>query len=456
MSSADGVLPADARRAATIPAWGRENVVRLVMYAILPVIVFVAYLNLSDILIRNLGIPSILQPMMLLMAVPILWYHAAFRPESVIMQPVTLGVVAYCLFVFASSNWAHDVSAADATLFLKVKDVLIMMVVAAAAASWRALRVGLIALTTAATLLSVLTLIQVAIDRPDVTFGGLVTVDVGHLFGETRDARPAGPVGDANYFARVLLVALPIAAFLGIGARARIARFTYGAAAVLITFAVLFTYSRGGILTLAAVAGLLVLAGRVRVTPVNALVAVLLIIALIPTNVGKRALTMVPLVEGGAIDDSAEKRWLLLDAGYRIWADHPIVGVGAGNFGKRYPNYANLIGWSGTDYIPAGVRQYPHNLYVEVAVETGLVGLFIFLGLIAAALLALYRSRRILIGRGDLANAALVTGIAIAIAGYLVASIFLHSGYERYLWLILAFAIAAIRLTTEHRFAVNR
>jgi putative inorganic carbon (hco3(-)) transporter len=417
------------------------------MYAAMPAVVFIAYTNVSDILIRNFGIPSILQPMILLLAIPILWCRDAFRPGTVLLQPLSIGIAAYCIVIFTSSNWARDTSAADVALFNTVKDVLILVVVAAAAASWRALRAGMIALVAAAVLLSTLTLIQVAADNPDLTFGGLVTVDVGHLYGEVQDARPAGPIGDANYFARVLLLALPIAAFLGVGARRRAARVACAVATIVIAFAVLFTYSRGGILTLGCVTALLVLEGRVRVSPVNAILAALVIIALIPTNVGRRALTMVPLIEGGTIDDSAEKRWLLLDAGFRIWTDHPILGVGAGNFGRRYPEYANLVGWNGIDYIPAGVRQYPHNLYLELAVEMGLLGLLMFLSLIGAALLALYRSRQILLARGEDANAALVTAVAIAIAGYLVASIFLHSGYERYLWLILAFAVAAIRLT---------
>jgi len=39
--------------------------------------------------------------------------------------------------------------------------------------------------------------------------------------------------------------------------------------------------------------------------------------------------------------------------------------------------------------------------------------------------------------------------ITIALAGYLVSSIFLHSAYQRYLWLLLAFAPAMARLARE-------
>lgn len=446
MSSAEGVLPDQARRAAAMPIWRRENVVRFLMYGGMPAVVFIAYTNASDILIRNYGMPSVLQPMIVLLAISVVWCRHALRPGAVLLQPLSIAVAAYCIVIFTSTNWARDTAAADATFFGTVKDVLILLVVATAAASWRALRAGLVALVAAAALLSTLTLMQVAAGDPGLTFGGLVTADYGHLYGEVRHARPAGPVGDANYFARVLLLALPIAAFLGVGVKAGAARVAYAGAAVVIAFAVLFTYSRGGILTLAVIVALLVLARRVRVSAVNAILAALLVIALLPTNVGQRALTMVPLIEGGAIDSSAEKRWLLLSAGFRIWSDHPILGVGAGNFGNRYPQYANLVGWGGTDYIPAGVRQYPHNLYLELAVEMGLLGLLMFVSMIVAALLGLNRSRQILLARGDAANAALVTAIAIAIVGYLAASVFLHSGYERYLWLMLAFAIAAIRL----------
>ena len=44
----------------------------------------------------------------------------------------------------------------------------------------------------------------------------------------------------------------------------------------------------------------------------------------------------------------------------------------------------------------------------------------------------------------------LTTSIGIALAGYLVSSLFLHSAYQRYLWLLLAFVPAIARLSRKY------
>jgi O-antigen ligase len=430
----------------------RARAVPALMYLGLPVLVVVVYLNLSPILVEDFSIPSILQPLILVLFGLVLHYRAAFRPGATLMRPPTIALIAYCLIVFASGNWARDLAAADTEFRNLIKSLLLMLVTGSLAASWRALRGALVALVCAAALLCTFELIQVAVGDRDLQFGGLAGIDEGHLFGEVSEPRPSGPVGDPNYFARILILALPAAAFLGVE-RARREQLGYLLAAAAIALGILFTYSRGGMLTLGAVIFLLVLVRRLPVNAMTVTTAVAGLIALIPTNVGKRFLTIETLISKpeatAVIDASSDKRRQLLEVGWRIFADHPFVGVGAGNFGSHYPAYANMVGLSSLDFTPMGVRQYPHNLYLEMGTETGLLGLLAFSGAMAVTLAALVRSRRALLARGEEAPAALVTAIAFAIAGYLIASLLLHSGIPRYLWMFLGLAIAAIGLTED-------
>ena len=444
---------AQAHRAAELSGRRRQRAVRLAAYAGLPLLVFVVYTNLSDILIRNFSIPSILQPLILLLAIPVLRYRATFRPESIFLQPLTIALIGYSLFVMASGNWARDLALAADTFVDVMKSFGILLIAAWLTVSWAALRGAMVALVAGAVLLSVLALVQVALDDPNMEFGGLASLREGHLYGELEELRPSGPVDDPNYFACILLLAFPAAAFLGAGRHSRIERAAYVAAAGAIALAILFTYSRGGMLALAVAGILLVAAGRVRITWANALVLVVLLAALMPTNVGQRVLAMQALISddagAGQADSSVDKRWLLLQAGWQMFTDHPLLGVGAGNFGPHYPTYANLVGWSGHDYTPLGVKQYPHNLYLETAVETGMLGLLLFLSAAGIAVATLKRSRQILLARGERGHAALVTAIMIALAAFLVSSLFLHSGFQRYMWLLLGFAVAAVRLTND-------
>lgn len=443
---------ADVEGLAALSTRMRDRAVPALMYLGLPLLALVVYLNLSNLFVEQFSLPSILQPLILVLAGLVVHYRAAFHPGATILRPITLALIAYCLVVFASSNWARSVSTADSELAELLKSFLLMLVVASLAASWGALRRVLMVVACGAALICFLQMVQIAVGDPDLQFGGLAAVDEGHIFGDVSEPRPAGPYGDPNYYARVLILAFSAAAFLGVGRTRRREQAFWMAAAGLIALGILFTYSRGGMLTLGAVVFLLVVVRRLPVNPVTIGIGVLGLIALIPTNVGQRFLTIESLFEPSQmVDASTEKRQQLLVVGLRIFADHPLVGVGAGNFGSQYPAYANTVGLTSLDFTPMGVRQYPHNLYLEMATETGLLGLVTFGGAIAIALAALFRARRTLLARGEHANAALVTAIAFGIIGYLVASLFLHAGYPRYLWLFLGLASAAIGLTEEER-----
>lgn len=434
----------------------RETLVPLAVYAGLPLLVVLLFTNISDVLIRNFPVPSVLQLLIAALLIPLIRYRDAFRPESALLQPIGFAVVAYLLFYFASSVWARDPGVTDAETIELVKSLVIMVVVASLAVSWRALRSALTALVAAAVLLSAMALVQVAIGNPDLQFGGFAELEMGHVFGDEDRPRPAGPVGDTNYFARILVLAVPVAVFLGTEKRKRAAQIGYTLAAAIIALAILFTLSRGAMLAVAAVAVLLVAAGSIRLTLPSIALAALLVAALIPTPVGQRMATLASIFEAdetSGLDHSTDKRRQLLEVGWLMFNDHPVAGVGAGNFGAHYPAYANIVGWSGRDYIPAGLRQYPHNQYLEIAAETGVAGLLLFLGAMAVVLAELYRARRTLLERGERTHAALVTAIAVSIAGYLVASIFLHSAYHRYLWLFIGFAAAAVRLSAERTVA---
>jgi putative inorganic carbon (HCO3(-)) transporter len=455
-----GIRPAPAIEAAPIIVSKSETEARrartlaFLMYAGLPLLVLVVYLNVSRVLVERHSLPSILQPIILFLAASVIPFRAAFRPGATILRPLTILLISYWLIVFASSSWVRDAPTADLELGDLTKSLMLLIVVGSVAATWKSLRAALLALVAGAALLSLLTLTQVALGKPEMDFGGLAEVREGNVYGEVSEPRPAGPVSDPNYFARILVTALPAAALLGVARASRAERAACLAAAGLIAATIVVTYSRGGMMSMAAVAALLVAAGRVRLSWRNALVAVALVMAVLPTTAGKRLMTIQSVVGGedaqAGADASVDKRRQLLGVGLRMFADHPLLGVGVGNFGSYYQTYANLVGMTGPDFTVMGVRQYPHNLYLEIAVETGLVGLGLFASAMAVAMVGLYRSRRELLARGELENAALVTSVGIGLAGYLLASVFLHhSGFSRYLWLVLGFAVAALKLSEQ-------
>jgi O-antigen ligase len=158
------------------------------------------------------------------------------------------------------------------------------------------------------------------------------------------------------------------------------------------------SWSRGGWLAFAA-ATLVVCALQSRAWALatgGALALVLLATALglVPDAILGRLTSFVPFV--GVADISGIE---VTDANYaslerlahwqsalHMWRDHPWFGVGFGNYSAVYAEYA-LPKW------PYALG-HAHNYYLNIAAETGLIGLSAYLGLWATAAWQTWRAAR--------------------------------------------------------------
>jgi len=408
-----------------------------------PILIAIAYTNVSDVLLRLFGIPSILQMAVVLVAIVVFLARDELRPLEIVLHPLTIAMAVYCAMLFVSSAWADALSAADFRISEAVKGLIIMIAGGALMSSWRRVRIAAATLTLVAASLAAISVLQIATHSTN-QLGGLAQIQTGNLYADVAQPRAAGPVSDPNFYGQILLMTLPIAAALAASRR----RILFAGIAVVIFAGVLVTYSRGAMLSIVAMLVLVPFVVRVRRHVVwKAALAAVLLTAVTPATVIRRFHTVTDVVtseKGGqpeeSRDASVDKRKLLLAVGLRMFDDAPLFGVGAGNFGRHYAHYANEVGSSAPQYDDPGDRQYPHSLYVELAAENGLAGLVSFAIAMAIALATLTRTK---------AMSPLRVGILIALAGYLVSSLFLHSAYQRYLWLLLAFIPAIDRLLRQ-------
>lgn len=405
------------------------------------------YLNLSQVLVRFHGMPSLLQ----LLAVPLLlaaWLDQPSGTARGMGRYAVPGLLAgYTLVLFLSTTYALDRSLADWHAVEGAKALFLVVLVVLLVNSRERLRLAVWAMVAAGALLAVPGLVQVATGEFANDFWGLARIKHAHIYGSVFEARIAGPLGDPNYFAQILLVLVPIALFLGWterGARARVLAF--GAAGLLVA-ATVFTYSRGGALALVLVVLLSLLVHR---TSPRALAAGALVVAatvlLLPPEFTRRVTTLHEIIPGGAEvlqrDASFEERRLLTAVAWQMFRDRPVLGVGAGNYTTYFDDYAHRVGSEARDYAEAGSTRYPHNLYLEMGAETGVVGLGAFLAVILVSFGRLRRTRRAYLDGGDPGLAGIAAALQIALAGYLVSSLFLHGHFQRYLWLLFALAAA--------------
>lgn len=419
----------------------------------LPLLIIVMYTDVSDILMRKAPVPSLLQPLILLLTFAVLKWRRELRPQTAALQPVVIALAMYALVVFSTSIWARDARMVDETVSEIVKALFIAVLAASLAPSRTALQRAMTALIAAATVLSATSVVQITTGRFTGAFFGLVTPQVGTMYEHLMGTRAAGPPNsDPNFYARILVIVIPLAVAYALIERTVARRLAYAAAALIITAGTLVTYSRGAMLAMFVMGVLLLIGLRIPVKQM-AFVAAAGVIALIvlPSNITRRMLTIETLMPDYAAtavdyDSSVEKRKLLVAASLAMFESHPVAGVGAGNYGRLYPRYANDIGSPWIDYHPPGTKEHPHGLYFEIASETGLLGLITFAAVIVTAFLALRRARRAFEGRGDRELAVVAVTVGVAIASYLVASVFLHETHLRYLALYLGFAIALTRM----------
>ncbi|HEX6177258.1 MAG TPA: O-antigen ligase family protein, partial [Thermoanaerobaculia bacterium] len=271
-----------------------------------------------------------------------------------------------------------------------------------------------------------------------------------HIYGELSDVRPGGPLGDPNFFGQILLVAVPLAVIAGWRQRRTRTGVVLLSAAAIATMGTLLTYSRGAILALAFV--LLCIVAALRIPLSYVVVAGIVGMLLLPQNLTKRFLTFVQsepgAIQGTRVDSSLEGRRVDAATALLMFDDHPLFGAGTGSFTYNYGRYANVAG-SSSRYYDLGPTRVPHSLYLEIAAENGIIGLAAFAAAMAAAFIGLRRARLRLLALGQTDRAAMATALMIAVAGYLVSSVFLHGAFQRYLWLLLGLSAAVMRLASR-------
>ncbi|MGW4165163.1 O-antigen ligase family protein [Streptomyces sp. NPDC004788] len=220
------------------------------------------------------------------------------------------------------------------------------------------------------------------------------------------DVRAVGTFGatDVMGMATVVAYALVIATGLALGARAGRARTAALVCAGLLLVPLVLSFSRGAWIATVLTCGAQLLlsglrrAGRVALA-MGALVVVLVGGFGIGSEMVKERVTSITQVTA-APDQSVTDRYTLWAAAGRMWRGDPLTGVGLKGFPAYRDSNASLALSSGSDTAGAGAafaRQpllSPHNMYLLVLSEQGLIGLLALAGSWAALLVAALRRLR--------------------------------------------------------------
>ncbi|MES1245323.1 MAG: putative O-glycosylation ligase, exosortase A system-associated [Acidobacteriota bacterium] len=253
---------------------------------------------------------------------------------------------------------------------------------------------------------------------------------VGLLHGGAQyNDGPGGFMKDNNSFALMLNMALPLLVGIAVTDPRRWVRITAGAMAALTVPTILFTFSRGGLLTLGLVGGLLVWRSRHRWLLAGAMALALTGFAALLSG----AMTEKYLQRAGTIgeyqqDASALGRINAWKTSWYVFLDYPVLGVGPNNLAAVFERYSP----------EPGRFHVAHNAYFQLLAESGLPALLLFLGAIGAALWRLQRLR----GRTEapwIETQARM--LQISILGYLVGSLFLNMAYNEVIYHLVGLTV---------------
>ena len=427
--------------------------------------VFLLYINFPAILTKQHGVPHLVAgTFIVLLGFPLL-ESLIHRRESLRVD-LTFHLMLLLLGVYlVASFFARDVGVALGTIQEYVLEgLLLYWLIFNVIRSARTLRRVIWTVLLAGGLLSGLSLYQTVTGSYDQEFGGLAyrnyeeVQDVpGH--GEVRRRtwdRAQGPLNEPNRFAQILIVLLPLSAAALRNARSGSARVVAAACGVLIAGGVVATLSRGAFVTLLVLAALMVALRWVR--PSRAIlfaVALALAAPSVPFFETRMMATVraLGLVPGDApalthtLDGAARTRMTVMLAAVRVFRDHPVLGVGPGQFAPFYSQeYGRNPDIKFRDLPPGAWRA--HSLYLEIAAETGLLGLSVFVGIVILLLHRLWAMRRRWLGR-DQELADLATAFGLSLIAYQLTGVFLHLSYQPYYWFLLALTGAALHILSR-------
>ena len=219
-----------------------------------------------------------------------------------------------------------------------------------------------------------------------------------HSFIRDGGLRVYGTFDQPNPYAGYINMSLPIVISLTLLGRNWATRILAATAAFLLGAAEYLTKSNGGEIAITVAVLFILVVGFPQLRKLAAIcgVGVLVLIAALIAGVipqrlthpilSKLGLVAISFASPSAQDYSTAERLAHWIAGINMFLDHPLTGVGIGNYGVAYAPYHVTIFVNSLDHA--------HNYYINISAETGIIGLTTFLLLLLAIFVAGWRAYR--------------------------------------------------------------
>jgi O-antigen ligase len=202
------------------------------------------------------------------------------------------------------------------------------------------------------------------------------------LFAQTKGLVPWHPTL-ANYdgFGGLVVQGAGLCYWFAAAARSRKMKYFLYALAGYCVLGVVASFARAAFLSLIALVGYVWLRSPRKMATAGGIVVAGLVV------VGAASLIFEPgffwkeitsAFEEGASEGTGAQRWELWKVGFKVWMQHPILGVGGGNFGAFA---ASHFRFGELEAFPSPSMLYGynlHNAYMQILSEFGILGILAF------------------------------------------------------------------------------
>jgi len=248
---------------------------------------------------------------------------------------------------------------------------------------------------------------------------------------------------DRNFFAESIVAVFPLAFVFYENSKKKILKVGFLGIVAIMAGGVVLTYSRGGLLALFIVLFFLFLQSKKKI---QMFIFGLIILLLFLPHIGHKYRVRVSTVKTYEEDAAAMARIATWKAGINMVKDHPIIGVGAGNFNFLF-----------TYYCPPELSKYGgnwisiHNMFLQIFSETGLVGGGLFVLVIFSSLLSVssMNRRNKYLPKEKRVDLAIPNVLRVSLLGFCGAGFFLPGAYYSYIYVIFPMIMASRRIYSE-------
>ena len=247
---------------------------------------------------------------------------------------------------------------------------------------------------------------------------------------------PGGWFGDQNDLAFALNCAVGVGTYLFVESYEIKRKIWIAAGLGILVTAVIVSFSRGGLLGLATVGAYLFISAKRSRGPILAL-CLISIVAILIFAPAEWKEEMGTIDEASSAQDTGGKRLYYWEIGWKMFLDHPITGVGTENYGIRAPEYRDLSRFKESMW-----KRVAHSLYFTLIPEHGLVGCYIYGGMILICFRGNRRLQRRFAEAPDHPTrrtaAMLSSGLSAGLVASLVTGTFVSVLYYPPVWILVA------------------